>query len=87
VPYTAMMFACVYFMATDGFFSYAGFISLEVITISSISFFMIFLDAIKVLRCQMNAKQLAVKAGIDYESDDDKPQKKINKIRTKDPEE
>jgi len=72
LPYTAMMFACVYFMSTDGFFSYAGFLSLEVITISTTSTFMIFLDAIKVLRCQKpNAKQLAIKTGMDYEDNDD----------------
>ena len=90
LPYSAMMAACIYFMATDGFFSYAGFLSLEVIMISTISTFMLFLDAISVFRCKkINERDAALKAGIDYESDDDKPintkvEKKVNKIRTKD---
>lgn len=52
LPYSAMMVACVYFLVTDGFFSYAGFLSLEVIAISTISTFLMFLDAFSVFRCQ-----------------------------------
>jgi hypothetical protein len=73
-----MMCACGYYLATDNFFSYAGFVTIEVILISSVSTFMMFLDAVSVIKCQSIGKSQKVKSiktatGLDYESDEDKP--------------
>ena len=51
LPYPTMMCACGYYLATENFFSYAGFVTIEVIFISSVSTFMMFLDAVSVIKC------------------------------------
>ena len=51
LPYATMMCACVYYLATDDFFTYAGFVTIEVIIISSVSTFILFLDAISIIKC------------------------------------
>lgn len=78
-----MICACVYFLITDGMFSYAGFITIEVIVITTISSFLMLLDAISVLKCKSVGKDNQTKAirlaiGNEYEEDDDKPE--IKKI-------
>lgn len=82
LPYVTMMCACGYFLATDDFFTYAGFVTIEVIVISTTSTFMMFLDAISVIKCSAvgkGGKSAAILSatgmdpGMDYESDEDKP--------------
>lgn len=82
-----MMFACGLHLYTDGLFSYAGFVSLEVLTISTIMSTLMLLDAISALKCTKPREQKVVyaegvakvAAGADYESEDEKPQKRIIK--------
>jgi len=71
-----MMGACVYYLATDDFFTYAGFVTIEVIIISSVSTFILFLDAISVIKCHsvgksQKSKSIKTSTGLDYESDQD----------------
>lgn len=47
-----MMFACGYFLWIDGIFSYAGFVAVEVISVSTMTTLLTFLDAISALRCR-----------------------------------
>ena len=51
LPYTTMMGACGYFLATNDFFSYAGFVTIEVIVVSSISTFILLVDAFSLIQC------------------------------------
>ena len=46
MPYPVMMFASGYYLWVDGIFSYAGFVAIEVIGISTITTLLSFLDAI-----------------------------------------
>lgn len=68
-----MMAACIYFLLTQGLFSYPGFICIEVIVLSSIMTVLMLLDALSVLKCRVIGKDrmLKVASGQDYESDDD----------------
>lgn len=73
-----MMFAVIYFIITDGIFSYAGFVAIEVIAISTLMASLMFLDAISALRCRTDPKRLVkplnskLQAGLaDYESDNE----------------
>jgi len=78
-----MMFACGYFLYTEGLWSYASFAAIEVIIISSLAAALILLDAISAFRCKSpaGAKQDGNKVitGADYESEDDDEGKRIRK--------
>lgn len=67
-------------------FSYAGFVTIEVIVITTISSFLMLLDAISILKCKATGKDNQSKAiklaiGNDYEEETDKPD--LKKILTK----
>ena len=70
-----MMFSCGYFILTDGFWSYAGFVAVEVIFLSSIITMLMLIDAISAIKCKTVGKRKSNKAikvatGADYESDE-----------------
>ena len=78
LSYPVMMFAVIYFIITDGIFSYAGFVAIEVIAISTLMASLMLLDAISALRCRTDPKRLVkplnskLQAGLaDYESDNE----------------
>ena len=71
-----MMCACFYFIMVDGFFSYPGFVALEVIVLSTILMVLLLLDALSSIKCKTvgkakTNKAIKVATGADYESDDD----------------
>ena len=79
-PYTCMMASCVYFIMTDGFWSYPGFVAAEVVCLSSIMTMLLAIDAISAIKCKTvgkrgvgikNKKEIVVVTGADYESDED----------------
>jgi competence protein ComGC len=77
-----MMIACVYFLVTDGMFSYPGFVAIEVMVVSSVVTVLMLLDAVSILRCKVIGKAktnnaIKVASGVDYESDDDANLKRI----------
>ena len=93
-----MMASCGYFILTDGFWSYPGFVAVEVIFLSSIMTMLMLIDAISAIKCKTVGKRKTNKAirvatGADYESDEDeinlrKEVSKVNKEkRIKGPEE
>ena len=76
VPFGCMMAACIYFIMTDGFWSYAGFVAVEVICLSSIIMMLLAIDALSAIKCKTVGKRKTNKAirvatGADYESDED----------------
>ena len=76
LPYPLMMLACFYFLLFDGFFSYPGFVALEVIVLSTILMVLLLLDALSSIRCKTVGKEKTKKAirvaeGADYDSDRD----------------
>jgi uncharacterized membrane protein YciS (DUF1049 family) len=81
LPYPMMMVSCGYFLMTDGMFSYAGFVAVEVIAISSILAVLMMLDAVTVLKCRARTaekiKNIKVNSGDDNESDFDLTTKRI----------
>ena len=71
-----MMTSCVYFVLSDGFFSYPGFVAVEVIFLSTIMTMLMLIDAISAVKCKTVGKSKTNKAvkvatGADYESDED----------------
>ena len=83
LPYPTMMLACMYFLMTDTFFSYPGFVAVEVIVLSTILMVLLMLDALSSIKCKTVGKEktkkaLKVATGADYESDEDemKPTKR-----------
>lgn len=54
IPYPIMMFACGYFLYSQGIFSYTGFLAIEVITISTVMASLTLLDATSALRCRVH---------------------------------
>jgi hypothetical protein len=83
LPYPLMMLACIYFLMFDGFFSYPGFVALEVIVITTILMVLMLLDVLSTIRCTSKGKDksrpaIKVNTGADYESDEDtmKPNKR-----------
>lgn len=88
LPYPTMMVACTYHLYSDGIFSYAGFVAIEVIAISTLMASLMLLDAVSALKCRMeSSKRMSVEpaarvaAGADYESEDENDGKKIMKRR------
>ena len=86
VPYTIMMAACSYFIATDGFWSYPGFVAAEVVVLSSIMTMLLAIDAISAIKCKTVGKSKTNKAirvatGADYESDEDEVNLKKQIVR------
>jgi len=86
-PYLCMMFSCGYFILTDGFWSYPGFVAVEVIFLSSIMTMLMLIDAISAIKCKTVGKRKTNKAirvatGADYESDEDEMnlRKEVNKV-------
>lgn len=76
LPYLMMIFACAWFIWDDGFFSYAGFVALEVIVLSTVLFVLMMLDAVAAISCKTvgkakTNKSIKVATGADYEEDDD----------------
>lgn len=85
-PYACMMASCIYFIMTDGFWSYPGFVASEVVFLSSIIQMLLAVDAISAIKCKTVGKRktidkIKVATGADYESDDDELdlKKKVNK--------
>lgn len=85
-PYACMMGSCIYFIMTDGFWSYPGFVASEVVFLSSIIQMLLAIDAISAIKCKTVGKRktiekIKVATGADYESDDDELdlKKKVNK--------
>lgn len=71
-----MMASCVYFIMTDGFWSYPGFVAAEVVCLSSIVTMLLAIDAISAIKCKTVGKlktnrAIRVATGADYESDED----------------
>ena len=71
-----MMLACLYFLLFDGFFSYPGFVAVEVIVLSTILMILLLLDALSSIKCKTVGKQKTKKAirvaeGADYESEEE----------------
>jgi hypothetical protein len=71
-----MMLSVAYFVYTDGIFSYAGFVCIEVVAISTVMFCMMAVDAMTGCRCNIPKERRAyqtskVTQGADYESEDD----------------
>lgn len=76
LPYPLMMLACLYFLLFDGFFSYPGFVAVEVICLSTILMVLLLLDALSSIKCKTvgkakTNKAIKVATGADYESDED----------------
>lgn len=59
ITYPLMMVSVAYFIYTDGIFSYAGFVSMEVIVVSTIMFCMMAVDAISGCRCNLPREKKA----------------------------
>jgi hypothetical protein len=74
------MVSCGYFLYVDGLFSYAGFVSLEVIAITTLMSFMMLDEAISSLHMCTKCFKKKVKVnaapvhsvGLDYETEDEK---------------
>ena len=71
-----MMGSCIWFILTDGLYSYPGFVAVEVMTLSSIIAMLLAIDAISAIKCKTVGKRKTNKAikvatGADYESDED----------------
>ena len=80
-----MMFTCSYFLWIDGIFSYAGFVAIEVIGVSTLATLLTFLDAIQALKCR-NSDLKRVEEnqqfnGVQYESEDEDDGKRLRKRR------
>lgn len=76
LPYPVMMIACAWFLMFDGFFSYPGFVALEVIVLSTILMILLLLDALSSIKCKTvgkikTNKAIKVMTGADYESDEE----------------
>jgi len=76
LPYPTMMLSIAYFVYTDGIFSYAGFLGIEVVAISTVMFCMMAVDAMSGCRCNLPRERKAyqtskVTQGADYESEDE----------------
>ena len=56
-PYTCMMASCGYFIMTDGFWSYTGFVAAEVVCLSSIMTMLLAIDAISAIKCKTVGKR------------------------------
>lgn len=52
LSYPVMMLAVIYYIITEGIFSYTGFVAIEVIAISTLMASLMLLDAVSVLRCR-----------------------------------
>ena len=77
-PYACMMFSCIYFIMTDGFWSLPGFVASEVICLSTLIAMLLMIDAISAIKCKtvgkrvkLSEKQPRVTTGAEYESDED----------------
>lgn len=76
LPYPTMILSITYFIYTDGIFSYAGFVGIEVVVISTVMFCMMAVDAMSSCRCNIPRERKAyqsskVTQGADYESEDE----------------
>lgn len=78
-----MMAACGIFLVTDGMWSYAGFVCVEVVALSSILATLTMLDAFSVLRCRVRSttKDHIVAHHSEYEDDEDFTGKKLRNRR------
>lgn len=52
LPYPLMMYACGYFLYSEGLFSYTSFVAIEVICISTVMAILMLVDAMQGLRCR-----------------------------------
>ena len=76
LAYPLMMLGCCWFLYYNGFFSYPGFVSVEVIALSTTTAMLMALDALSAIKCKTvgkakTQKVFKVATGADYESDDD----------------
>lgn len=74
ISFPVMMAACAYFLYTEGPFSYAGYVSLEVIFLSAILAVLTLLDALAAIKCKhvgktKTGRKVKVATGADVESD------------------
>lgn len=83
-----MMYACGYFLYSDGLFSYTSFVAIEVICISTVMAILMLIDAMQGLRCRsrkdtklLDSKIVKSNIGADYESEDENQEKRIMKKR------
>lgn len=51
LPYPLMILTCCYYLYTDTFWSYAGWVSVEVIAVSTLMSSLMLVDAVSVLSC------------------------------------
>ena len=59
-PYACMMASCIYFIMTDGFWSYPGFVASEVVFLSSIIQMLLAVDAISAIKCKTVGKRKTI---------------------------
>lgn len=88
ISYPLMMGSTAYYLATVGFWNYAGFAACEVIVISTNIFILMLLDTLSSVRCRTLGKRnksakARVASGLDYESDEDSPGKRANRALKK----
>ena len=57
LPYPIMMISCLWFLLIDGFFSYPGFVAVEVIVLSTILMILLLLDALSSIKCKTVGKK------------------------------
>ena len=86
MPFAIMMFACSYFLYTDGLWSLPGFVCAEVIFLSTIMQLLVLIDAITAIKCKTVGKRKVlvntnIATGADYESDEDERNLKTKVIR------
>ena len=60
LPYAIMMASCAYFIASDGFFSYPGYVAVEVIFLSTIMAFLMLIDMISAIKCKTIGKNKTI---------------------------
>jgi len=89
LPFPVMMVTCSYFLYSDGLFSYAGFVALEVIAISTLMSCLMLVDSVSALSCAKTkakigaapapAKVQSAVVDLDYESEDEDAGKRMLK--------
>lgn len=55
LPFPIMIFACAYFLYIEELFSYASYVAIEVVVISTFAASFMIIDAISALKCKTKA--------------------------------
>ena len=78
-----MLFACSYHIYLDSIHSYAAYVAIEVIIITTVSSTLLLIDAMSALKCwgvpNKTRDDSRYKVEGDYESEDDDPKKRLAK--------